>query len=186
MGPTPPFLTQTDFRGRDDDVGINVDTWNGGGGLNGDWTQDTDTNFRIRIAYDETNDVGANKNWGFQYNLAGGGWNDIIATSPIQYSDSPNFAAFAPTSQLITSGGSYVNGDGCDTRGYTQRYSIKNEISESEICLQIDSAQVTDGQTFQVRINNWTDTADLDQYDNTPTITINEPAAAARRVFVIS
>jgi hypothetical protein len=51
---TAPIFDQDTFRGRNDAYGLNVD--NGWFGIAGaDWTQDTDTTFRVRFVIQETN-----------------------------------------------------------------------------------------------------------------------------------
>jgi len=186
MDTITPVLDQEAFRGRDDDVGLNVDTWNGGGGLNGDWTQLIDTNFRIRFEIQETAG-GEHKNviYRVQYNLAAGGWNDITGTSPIQWASTTEYINLAATTQVIGDG-SFSAGDGITGANDTGNVTLLSSSSELEWCLSIDSAQVTDTQTFQLRIWDADTAGPLDSYTETPTITVDEPAAAPRRIFVIS
>ena len=51
---TTPVFDENHFQGRDDDVILNSATFNGGGGIDGDWTQDVDVTFRIRFSVQET------------------------------------------------------------------------------------------------------------------------------------
>ena len=60
MGHATFTTDQIKFRGRNDDVGLNSTTFNGGGGLNGDWTQNTDINFRVRFEVNETGGAAGN------------------------------------------------------------------------------------------------------------------------------
>jgi hypothetical protein len=153
-----------------------------------DWTQDVDTIFRVRFAVTET--AGGTESQGFilRYNLAGGGYNDVGAGTPIQYASS------AETTWTITDGDATTNrplnwGSGSFTAGeYSEDAVVTGPIvldtqwTNVEFCLTIDSAQVTDAQTFTLQVWFPGPTA-LDSYSATPTITINEEAAV-RRIFI--
>jgi len=179
MDTITPVLDQEAFRGRDDDVALNSGTWNGGGGLNGDWTQDVDVNFRCRFEIQETAGGDAkNQIYRVQFNLASGGWTDVSAATAIQTALTTQYIHLAATTQVIGDG-SFVAGNGLDGAAQTGNITLLSQSSEIEVCLSIDSAQVTDAQTFQLRLWNVSTVAALDSYSNTPTITVNEAAGTA-------
>jgi hypothetical protein len=175
-----PVLVQAAFRGRDDLVGLNVDTWNlnyaGTSTINTNWTENVDTNFRVRFVVQETAG-GDSKNiqYQIQYNLDGGGWLACGATTPIQYANTTEYVNLDATQQLLGSG-TFLPGDGVDNTDRTGNVSLLSQEAENEYALRIDAGQVAHGETFQLRLYNITDNAALDSYTNTPTVTINEPS----------
>jgi phosphodiesterase/alkaline phosphatase D-like protein len=116
-----------------------------------------------------------NKAYKVQFNYNSGGWTDVGAATVIQYAATTQYADQDATTQVIGDG-SFVAGDGLDNSNLTGTITLLSQSTEIEICLQIDSAAATDGHTFQLRLYNSTDTAELDSYTNTPTITVNIPA----------
>ena len=182
---TTPVLDQEAFRGRDDDVGLNVDTWNGGGGPNGDWTQTTGVNFRIRYEIQETAG-GASRlnNFSLEYQInGGGGFAAVTTTTPIQITTTDQYVGGAATTQVIGDG-SFVDGEGVEAPTLESgNVTINAESTECEFALVIDAAQVADADTIEVRC--LADAASLDSYTQSPTITVDEPAVT-RRVVVVS
>jgi hypothetical protein len=181
---TPPVVEQEAFQGRADDT----ETLNSASfdySLNTNFTQLVDTIFRIRFEIQETagGDTG-NVQYYLQYNHEGGGWNDIGAATPLQWALSGQYAADDAATQVIGDG-SYVNGDGVEGRANTGNIALTSQSSESEWAVYIDSAQVAHNETIAVRVGTLGGAA-LDNYAVNLTITVNEPAAGGRRVFVIS
>jgi hypothetical protein len=176
--PAPAAYDQDAYRGRGDTVGLNTNTWDNP--LNTGWNQLVDTVFRVRFLIQETAGASATQAWKLQYNLAGAGWNDVTASSPIQWALSGQYADDDTTSQLLGAGtfrtGHGNEGDNLcpDTGGV----SIQgNDETENEWALSVDSGQVTHTQTFQLRVVE-SDGTELGSYTNTPTITVNEPFPA--------
>ncbi len=185
MSNPDPVSDQEAFEGRDDDVGLNVDTWNGGGGPNGNWTQTTGVNFRIRYEIQETaGGAFRNQNFSLEYNHNSVGWgNAVNTTSLIQITTSSQYADGDATTQVIGDG-SFIAGDGVESPSLESgSITIESESTEVEFVLVIDAAQVDDADTIQVRC--LADGAGLDSYTQSPTITVDEPAVT-RRVIVVS
>ena len=181
----PASFTQNGFRGRNDDGNETTATWKATQNTN--WTQKVDTNFRVRFQMQEgAACAGANKVWRLQYNLAAAGWVDCSASSiVVRASASANFTDGAATTDQLTGGtGTFQGGSGttggmdegdCNAGGSTMDVAASGH-SEAEYCVQIRSADVTDGQTLQLRVTD-AGTA-IAAYTQTPTITVNEPSAA--------
>lgn len=176
-----PTLTQASFRGRDDDVGLNSSTFNGGGGLNTNWTQSVSTPFRVRFLIQETGS-GSSNDTQFKlyyshnsgtYREMGQGTNTLVqCTLSTQYTNG------ATTSQVLGAG-TYIAGEslgGVETEGNNSTGNIDIETSkefELEWCLAVDGAAVSDGDTFDFRVRRGSTL--LDVYTNTPQITCDVP-----------
>lgn len=174
-------LTQQSARGRvDDSAADSSPTWIAA--LNTGWTQDTGATFRIRFLVQETGagTLGGTFGGRLQYNLAGGGWNNVTSTSPIQA------AAGAVTDGRATGqvlgAGTNVAGEYDEVDGNVANISLSgDDETEVEYNLTIDAAQVTDAQTFQLRVTGkGDDTTDLDAWAAASlfNITVNEVVAA--------
>ena len=166
---------QDSFEGRDDDVGLNVDTWNGGGGTNGNWTQDVDVNFRIRYLIQETNGGEGTLVVKAQYKHEGADYTDITSGSAIQWATSSQYADDDTTTQLLGAG-SFVAGYGSEADNIAPDSGsvslIANEETEFEFVFTIDSAQVSNDDIILVRLLE-SDGTEFLTYTNTPTITVS-------------
>jgi hypothetical protein len=165
-----PEYDQDKFRGRNDDDNEADATWKAA--VNNNWTQKMDENFRVRFVVQETGDGSeANKTFQLQYNHKGGGWNNVTGSSSVVRSwASPNVADGADTTQQIGSGTFVAPNAGFDEAngqagGSALDFSGSDEV-ELEFCLQIQSSDVTNDDTIQLRVKG------LDSYTNTPTITV--------------
>lgn len=174
----PASFTQHDFRGRNDDGNETTATWKAN--QNVDWTQAVDTNFRIRFQIQEgAACAGNNKVWRMQYNLAAAGWVDCSAASiVVRASASPNLADAANLTDQLTGGtGTFVGATGFDevdcNAGGTSMDVVASGNAECEFSVQIRSADVSDGQTLQLRVTD-AGTA-IASYAQTPTITVSDP-----------
>ncbi len=162
---------QDSFRGRNDDGNESAATWKAI--ANADWTQQADTNFRVRFVVQENGDVSAaDKTFQLEYNHNGGGWNDVNGTSSVVRAwASPNVNDGADTTQQIGAG-TYVSPNaGFDevngqAGGTSLDFSGKDEV-EVEFCLQVRSVDVSADDTIQLRVKG------LDIYTRTPTITVS-------------
>lgn len=171
---TTPVFEQTDFQGFADD-GVPGSATSKAAANTG-WTQNVDENFRIRFAVEET--AGKSQNnvqVTFQYNLNGTGWNLITASTPIQTASTTHYAdEDADNVQRVSTGtftGGVLNED--DQAGASNQIDyLGNDIWETESCFTIDSAQVADTDTIQVRCLY--EAATLDFYTSVPTITVSE------------
>ena len=176
---------QDSFRGRDDDVTLNSATFNGGGGLNTGWTQDVNTNFRIRYLVQETaGGMAPNmilELW-FIHTQGAGVPEVMTATSALQPAATTQYANGDTTTQVIGSGtyGTDESFGGVDNAVVTGNLDLAgNDEIECEFCVTIDGAQVANGDTFknvEVRLSGGTR---LNTYTNALTITVNEAAASS-------
>lgn len=171
---TSPYYTQSDFQGyADDDVPGSATVK---AGINNNWTQGVDENFRIRFAVEESNNKAAkNPSFGLEYNLAGGGWTAVnqgtpsvlkcVATSHYADTDADN-------NQRVSSGGTFTGGELDDDNALGEVLDfVGNDICEYETCLQIIGADVSDAQNLQIRV------AGLNDYTNTTSLTISKAAS---------
>lgn len=178
----PASFTQNAFRGREDDGNETTANWKDV--QNANWTQAVDTNFRVRFQIQEgAACAGNNKVWRLQYNLASAGWVDCSATSSVvRASASGNFTDGAATTDQLTGGtGTFQGGSGttggmdegdCNAGGSSMDVAASGH-AEAEFCIQIRSADVSDGQTLQLRVSDAGNA--LAAYTQTPTITISDP-----------
>jgi len=117
---------------------------------------DVDVAFHCRLAIAET--AGATTSpsltLSWQYNLAGGGWNTITGTTPIQFIDNANLTdGGATTNRQPTGTGTFVAGRIYETAntGATCYTSSGSDHTEALAHLFIDSAQVSNGQEILIR-----------------------------------
>jgi hypothetical protein len=164
-----PAFDQDSFRGRSDDGNETTATWKASANVG--WTQVMDENFRMRFVVQETGDGAAvDKTFQLEYNLNGGGWNDVNGSSSVVRAwASPSMADGTDTTQQVGAGTFVTPNAGFDevnglAGGTSLDFSGSDEV-EVEYCLQIRSADVSDSDTIQLRVKG------LDSYTNTPTIT---------------
>lgn len=176
----PPVYDQDSFRGRNDDGTEITATWKAL--VNIDWTQTVDENFRVRFLVQETaGRVGADFKEDLQYNLNGAGWNDVddAASLVVRMSLSGNFAHGDDTVQRLGGGVFIAANSGMNE---TNPPGAANEPdfagddeTEFEFCVQIRSDDVDDGDTVELRVTN--NGVTFAAYTNTPSITVDKPAA---------
>lgn len=188
MSGTYPVTKMGGYRARKDNVGLASTTWDDPGvetsqnlAQNTGWTQPVDTVFRLRTLFTDTVTSTKTTNYNaiaLEYNLASGGWNPVTATSPIQWASSGQYANGDSISTAQITGGqrSYVAGEGSEGDNATSPISIGNgnDHTVHEWALMVDSAQVSNGQTFQVRIILQSGGVDTHTAEVIPTVTISE------------
>ena len=173
-------LDQDSYQGRDDDVTLNSATFTHT--RNTTWTQDVDTNFRIRYLVQETGG-GMSLNTTFEIwftHTQGAGTPEVMtATSALQPAATTQYANGDTTTQVLGAG-TYVSGEslgGVDDGVVSGNVDFAgNDEGEVEFCVTIDAAQVANADTFtsvELRIAG----AQLNTYTNNLTITVNEAAA---------
>jgi hypothetical protein len=159
MAGTSPSVRNDGFRVRYDNNGLSSTTW--------DWDENTnpsidvDTVFRLRTLMSDT--VASTKTapynaMGLEYNHNSGGWNAVSGTSPVQWAASGQYAdADSITSAQITPisafAGSFVNGAGNESDNSTVNRTLGNGNGHTvdEWALTLDSAQVSNDDTIQIR-----------------------------------
>ena len=183
---TNPSFTQTVFRLRNDDGSQTTATWKQNENVND--TINANENFRARFVIDETNSrAWTNKNWTLYYDLNGGGYLAVTASTPVQFSASTNFTdGDDTTAQLTAPTGTFVTNNNAmkETTGGATNSGTSGQYFEIEFCLKIDATQVTDGDTISLRIRDGT--AVLTAYSNTPAITVNDVITVLPNTAVLS
>jgi len=178
---TSPIYDQKSFRGRNDDVALNSATFTHA--LNANWTQLADVNFRVRFVVQESNNKSAAQTFKVQYQVAGGGYLPVTTGSAVKVVDSGNFTDDDATSQLLDGTGTFQAGVGDDldnTLPTSGSITVPaNGNTEIEITLQIDSSQVSNGQTVNLRVILSPSTV-LNSYTSIPAITADVPSPMAR------
>ncbi len=177
-----PVLVQDAFRGRNDDGTETTATYKGTGADNQNWTQNVDENFRIRLHVQVTNACAAtNRQFQLEYSLDGGSWTPVNNVSSVVRSVA-SIGAIADgattTDQLTTGSGSFIGLTAYDeVDGLVGGSSLDLAASghtEVEFCVQILSADVTNGQTVQLRVS----ATNLDSWTSIPSVTVSELAPA--------
>lgn len=170
-------MEQQSFRGRNSDGSETTATWIDI--ANNDWSQDVDATFRVRFLIENTG-AGAFANGRLQlwYNLASAGWNPITASSSVVQATSDGLTDEGTTTQQIGSGthdGTMGQQEGDAVMNTNFGLAVGSE-HEFECTLTIVSADVTNGQTIQLQVQDTT--TELNAYNQTPTITVVEAVAA--------
>lgn len=176
---TSPSFTQVTFRGRNDDGNETGATWKATQGT--DWTQLTDTNFRVRFRIDETaSRAWTNVTWNLYYQVNSGGYSAVTGSTPVKFSLSDNFAGGADCTTQLTGGtGTFVtdNNGMKETTGGATNSGSAGYLFETEWCLQIDRTQVSDADTVNLRI--YDGSSPIATYTDTPIITVSRPIIIA-------
>lgn len=182
--------TQVSFRGRNDDGNETTATWKANQDVN--WTQQVDTNFRVRFLVQNATSAINNLDVLIQYQLNGGGWNAVSGSSNVvRSSASPNLADQANLTQQLTGGTGTFIGATCfdEANGICGGTSLDVTATgnfECEFSVQIRSADVQNGDTVELRtINNDTGTA-WGAYTNIPAITVAASASKTPLVGALS
>jgi hypothetical protein len=177
-----PSYDQDSFRGRNDDGTDETDgTWKAA--VNTNWNQIHDENFRVRFLIEELNDLAdADVEFQLQYNLNSGGWNDVNASSSVMRSSaSTKLTDGENTTEQMSGPGTFIttNAGVDEVNGLAGGSALDftttpNQEVELEYCLQLRSADVTGGDTIQLRLVEEADKA-LSSYTNTPSFTVGNP-----------
>jgi hypothetical protein len=144
-------------------------------------TIEVDTVFRVRITIQETAGGGANKTFGLRFSHEGSAYAVVTDSTPVQVVGVSGYADDAATSSILGGTGGFLAGYADDLDALLPTAGNQswagNEWSEYEIALLIDSAQVADADTIELRLYE-SGGAELGTYSVTPTITVEEGAAA--------
>jgi hypothetical protein len=171
---TAPLFTQVAFRLRNDDGSESAATWKQNQDVND--SINVNTNFRVRFLIDETNSrAWTNKVWNLYYSLNAGAYAAVSGTTPVKFAASTQFADGDDcTSQLTGGSGTFVtNNNGMkETTGGATNSGTAGYYFETEWCLELDSAQVANGDTVALRI--YDSTSAINAYTSTPTVTVVE------------
>lgn len=174
---TASVLSQEHFRIRNDDGSESAASW-----VVAEDTDATganallvDTNYRVRFSIEDTaSGVESNVSLQLRYQLNGGGWNNVNATSSVVRSfASTQFTDGADCTAQLTDptggGGSFItNNDGMDeVDGLSGGANLDfvegtNDYTETEFCFQIRGVDVNDADTIDLRVER--NTGVLDNY----------------------
>ena len=142
-------FTQNGFRARNDDGTQTTATWIAA--TNTDWSQDVDTTFRLRFEILETAGGSANLGGVVEYQVNGGGYATVTASTPVKLTSSGTVTDATATTQQISSG-TFVAGE-FDSNGVVGNISFNgNDRTEMEYCLTLDSAQISDADVVDIRV----------------------------------
>lgn len=167
------------FRAYADDVAGGITSQTALFAADTNWTQAVDTTFHVAMRVAEVNGGDANNYaYSLQYNLNSTGWADVTTTTPIQAATATNCttadnASYGTTA--LSNGATIQATEYCNNADAANNVSLNNAAFEKTSCLTIDSAQVADSDTIQLRLTN-NGTA-LDADTTIPTITVSEAAA---------
>jgi NADPH-dependent ferric siderophore reductase len=189
-------LNQVSFRFRDDTTALNTD---GGwvAAININPTLDMGTLYRFRVELEETLDTGAANTYKLQHKVGAGSWTDCgsqttTPNSAILSMESSQFADDAAvTSALLgQSSETFGNGVACADDATTSSLTIDKTSTETEFAFIImrrydNFQELADSETIQLRIVE-SDGTVLDNYIETPTITVNYPTGFIGGCFVES
>jgi hypothetical protein len=175
----PGQYDQDSFRARNDNGDEITATWPSSANTN--WTQMVDKNFRVRFLVQEIGGIAeSDKTFQLEYNLNGGGWNDVTgASSVVKAAATANVTDAVDTTQQLGSGtfvtpnASFDEADGL-VGGASLDFTGSDEM-EAEFSLQIVGTDVSNGDTIQLRVKG------LDTYTNTPTVTVTGPGSFLNR-----
>lgn len=178
-------LTQTTFRGRNDDGSETTATWKATAGT--DWTQPVDTNFRIRFNINASTAAPSSPQaFKFMYSHNGGAYAPIAtASSVVRPSASANFADAALTTEQLAGAGTFnagrMDSSSGSANGFINAPAVGQD-TEIEACLQLRSVDVANGDTVNLRAYA-AGPVPLNAYTDTPTITVSGVPAVAQSLI---
>ena len=171
--------TQIAFQYRDDDGSETAATDRQA--VNTNDTLELDTNYRMRIGVQGTHTGGSGSfdlTPAFQYNVDGLGWNNITTTSAnvrAFASGLPHFTDDDATTEQLLQSQTFVAGHMDDDGSTTLVNLSETEESEFEICFQLRSADLSGGESVEIRIVD--SGVALNTYTATPSITVASAGA---------
>lgn len=167
-----PITNQTDFRFREDSGNEATPTWLAA--ANTDISIDVDTDFRYRVVAAET--AGASSPEPFNlllyYSLNAGAYALVTGATPVQFGIFSGASDGDATTQQVGAG-SFVAGE-LDNTGAVTTVNLTAQETEMEYCLTLDSAQIANDDTIDLRVYN--SGVALNNYGNTGRATAIEAA----------
>ena len=166
-------------RGRNDDGNETTATWKAP--EDQDWTQAVDTNFRVRFKVQNDTAAINNLDVQLQYQLNGGGWVNVTATSNVvRSSASANLADAANLTEQLSGGtGTFIGATAFDeVNGICGGNSLDVTSTgkfETEFCCQLRSADVVRGDKIELRTINSDTGSPWTTYNVTPLMTAIGP-----------
>lgn len=171
-----PTVINDAFRAYDDDVAGAITAQTALFAVDTNWTQAVDVKFHVAMLATET--AGGNAsgyNFRLEYNRNSTGWNDVTGSTPIQATAATNCttsdaASYGTTA--LTTGATIQATEYDNAGGDSGSVSLSSSSFEYTTCLTIDSAQVANNDTIQLRLTNAGTALDADT--TIPTITVSE------------
>jgi len=164
------------FRKRGDANTLNSSTWDDDSGLDTDYTMGVDEPFRLRVGSEEFNGGNDSGNLSLQYSHNSGAWTTVPTSSgsdPIYSALSTQFADGAATTQLFTGYAStWQAGEGDEQSNSAPGHDVQ-KATETEFALAIDSTQVANNDTIDLRLVSSTP-PDVYGSQDCGTITVSE------------
>lgn len=164
--------TQYHFRLRNDDGNEAGATWVASEDSNA--SLNVDTNYRARFGVIGAGASGwTNQTWNLYCSKNAGAYTAIASGQAVKYSSSSNFAQGDDTTRQLGAVGTFLgNNNGmCESAGAVNS-GVDGNAFEVEFSVQIDSAQVANGDTITLRV--YRGTTALNIYSFTPSITVSE------------
>jgi hypothetical protein len=173
----PANYDQDSFRYRNNDGSESGATWKYTVNNNGDL--DVNTSYRMRLLVQEFNGgAGNDVDLEFGYNLNSAGWNVISTTSSVVKAvASSHFTNGDDCTQQLGSGTFITDNDGMTEDGISGGTMLDfagRDESETELCFQIVSGDVADGDTIEIALRR-DGGISLESYTNIPSISVNKP-----------
>ena len=179
-----PNVINDAYRRYDDDVAGGITAQTALNAVDTDWSQTAAVKFHVAmLATENNNGNAAGLNFRLEYNLGGAGWNDVTTSTPIQAvtADNCNTSTSASYGTTALTTGATIQATEYNNNGSdSNTVALKNSSFELTTCLQIDSAQVTNGDLIQLRLTDAGTPLDADT--TIPTITVINDAAVARQL----
>ena len=150
---TSKYVRQYHFVEVDDDGAENAATL---GTIDQDWDQDVDSNKRVRFQVSETN---SKQTGAFTlkaqcrlYTTSWGSWQDITTTSSIVKAVTSGYVTDSdPTTERMAGAQNFVTGEWSADGSFDDSFQLDGEDTEMELCFQIVSADVADGNLVEMR-----------------------------------
>lgn len=163
---SPAIYVLAQYRFRDnvpDPAGLNVAFDAGDAAQNSGATLSIDTLYRLRVSVDQVDpnardSVSMKTVFLLQYNLAGGGWNDLGGETDlleaVESDTSLQFTDGAATTELLTNNFVYLAGNGSNdnTTSVVTFLDDKTMSCEFEFAFRINGSVVSDAQEIQFRL----------------------------------
>ncbi|MHC4088661.1 MAG: hypothetical protein ACYSVY_00005, partial [Planctomycetota bacterium] len=174
MGGGPAVSVQQAFRFRNDDGSESTATWMGDAGADQSIEAGTANRFRIRFLIEETNGGNINLDGTLQYSYNSGAYTAVSTSSSVIRSIGSLNTSWTITDndtlvQRLGSG-TYDTGFYDDDGAVETTIALDAEETEYEFCLYIVDADVSSGDTIDLRV--YDSVTALDSYTDTPRITV--------------
>ena len=183
-GDTSNGFSQASFRGRNDDVSESSTEFIAG--LNRDWTQKTDVNFRVRFVIEQSTALTTDltTRFGLRRSVNGGRYfvvkpDDtqviIVSSNAVGFNQGDDCTEIlGGTGAFISDNNAVVESDTGRLSGISGWTGSTTEFIETEWCLQLVSGTLDDGDTIELRLERANQDLFDEGYANTPKIVVSK------------